>query len=96
MTEASIVVVDDPLEQRIERLKAEYFDRMTHDFLEVYGEEQGWQAYSDYLHHGLFAIRRRLGSQRAAELTQLLENALEIQKKKCKYRSPFFLVNAFT
>lgn len=80
MVEASIVVVDDPFERRIERLKAEYFDRMTHDFLDVYGENEGWQAYSDYLHHGLFAIRRRLGSQRASELTQLLDKALETQK----------------
>ncbi|MEQ4921896.1 tRNA 2-selenouridine(34) synthase MnmH [Proteus hauseri] len=80
MADASLVIVEDPFEQRIERLKEEYFDRMTDDFLTAYGEEKGWQAYSEYLHHGLFAIRRRLGSQRATELTQLLDNALIEQK----------------
>lgn len=81
MDKSSIVVVEDPFERRIERLKEEYFDRMTHDFLAAYGEEKGWQEYSEYLHHGLFAIRRRLGSQRMAELTQLLDVALAEQQK---------------
>lgn len=76
MADAPLVMIEDPLEIRIERLKAEYFDRMTQDFLQAYGEEQGWLAYSDYLHHGLSAIRRRLGTQRAAELSQLLDAAL--------------------
>lgn len=80
MATAHLVVVDDPFERRMARLKEEYFDRMTHDFIEAYGEERGWQEYSDYLHHGLYAIRRRLGAQRAAELTQLLDNALAAQK----------------
>lgn len=80
MATAHLVVVDDPFERRMARLKEEYFDRMTHDFIEAYGEEKGWQEYSDYLHHGLYAIRRRLGAQRAAELTQLLDNALAVQK----------------
>ena len=81
MANASIAIVEDPFERRIERLKEEYFDRMTQEFLAAYGEDKGWEAYSEYLHHGLFAIRRRLGSQRAIELTQLLDNALIEQKR---------------
>lgn len=80
MAQASLVVVEDPFERRIERLKEEYFDRMTHDFITLYGEEKGWQVYSDYLHHGLFAIRRRLGSQREAQLSTLLDGALKEQQ----------------
>lgn len=41
---------------------------------------RGWQEYSEYLHHGLFAIRRRLGLQRFAELTTLLDEALREQQ----------------
>ncbi len=51
-----------------------YFIRI--DFTHAYGDEAGWQAYSEYLHHGLFAIRRRLGLQRFAELTDTLDRAL--------------------
>ena len=84
METATIAVVEDPFERRIERLKEEYFDRMTHDFLAAFGEEQGWIAYSEYLHHGLYAIRKRLGSQRAIELTKLLDGALIAQRQTQK------------
>ena len=34
---------------------------MREQFEQAYGVEEGWRQYDDYLHHGLFAIRRRLG-----------------------------------
>lgn len=81
MESASIVVVEDPFDLRLERLKSEYFDRMTQEFIGYFGEEDGWQEYEKYLHHGLFAIRKRLGSQRTIELTRLLDIALTEQQK---------------
>ena len=54
---------------------------MHRDFIDAYGEEKGWQEYSEYLHHGLFAIRRRLGLQRFAQLTALLDEALASQQR---------------
>ena len=65
MVDAPIVVVEDPFETRLERLR----------------EEAGWKEYSEYLHHGLFAIRRRLGLQRFAEFTALLDAALAEQQR---------------
>ena len=81
MAEAPVVVVEDPFEIRLERLREEYFDHMWADFFAAYGEEAGWKAYSEYLHHGLFAIRRRLGLQRFAEFTALLDSALLEQQR---------------
>ena len=81
MIEAPIVVVEDPFEIRLERLREEYFDHMWADFSAAYGEEAGWKEYSEYLHHGLFAIRRRLGLQRFAEFTALLDTALVEQQR---------------
>lgn len=81
MAQATIAVVDDPFARRLERLREEYFVRMHHDFTHAYGEVQGWQEYSEYLHHGLFAIRRRLGLQRFAELSAKLEAALAEQRR---------------
>ncbi|MGL5698036.1 MAG: tRNA 2-selenouridine(34) synthase MnmH [Kluyvera sp.] len=81
MAQAPIAVVEDPFELRLERLREEYFTRMHHDFTAAYGEEQGWEEYSAYLHHGLFAIRRRLGLQRFAELTATLDDALAEQQR---------------
>ena len=81
MAQSPIAVVEDPFDLRIERLREEYFTRMHHDFFAAYGEELGWQEYSAYLHHGLFAIRRRLGLQRFAELTATLDASLAEQKR---------------
>jgi tRNA 2-selenouridine synthase len=53
MAEAPIVVVEDPFDVRLERLREEYFDHMWADFSAAYGEEAGWKEYSEYLHHGL-------------------------------------------
>ena len=49
---------------------------MREQFEQAYGVEEGWRQYDDYLHHGLFAIRRRLGLERFQQLTQRLEAAL--------------------
>ena len=81
MAESPIAVVEDPFDLRLERLREEYFTGMHHDFLAAYGEEKGWLEYCEYLHHGLFAIRRRLGLQRFAELTATLDEALAEQQR---------------
>lgn len=79
MAQSPLAVVEDPFDVRLARLREEYFDRMHRDFIAAYGEDRGWQEYSAYLHHGLFAIRRRLGLQRFAQLTALLDDALAEQ-----------------
>ncbi|MBV8042048.1 tRNA 2-selenouridine(34) synthase MnmH [Pluralibacter sp.] len=81
MAQSPIAVVEDAFEVRLARLQEEYFTHMHHAFTAAYGEEQGWQEYSEYLHHGLFAIRRRLGLQRFAQLTDLLDTALLAQQR---------------
>ena len=81
MAQAPIAVVEDPFELRLERLREEYFTHMHRDFTAAFGEEKGWEEYSAYLHHGLFAIRRRLGLQRFAELTSTLDEALAEQQR---------------
>lgn len=81
MAQSMIAVVEDPFEVRLERLREEYFERMWHDFAAAFGEDAGWQEYGEYLHHGLFAIRRRLGLQRFAELTAWLDSALIKQRR---------------
>ena len=81
MAQAPIAVIEDPFELRLERLREEYFTHMHRDFTAAFGEEKGWEEYSAYLHHGLFAIRRRLGLQRFAELTSTLDEALAEQQR---------------
>ncbi|MNG78825.1 tRNA 2-selenouridine synthase [compost metagenome] len=79
MQQAPVAVIDDPFEVRLARLQDEYIVRMRMGFEQTYGAELGWQKYAEYLHHGLFAIRRRLGMERFQLLTQRLEWALQFQ-----------------
>jgi tRNA 2-selenouridine synthase len=81
MAQSPIAVVEDPFDVRLERLREEYFTRMHHDFIAAMGEETGWQEYSAWLHHGLFAIRRRLGLERFAQLADHLDTALLQQQR---------------
>ncbi|ACR68833.1 tRNA 2-selenouridine(34) synthase MnmH [Edwardsiella ictaluri] len=80
MLQAAVAVVDEPFEARLARLQEEYIDLMRVEYERAYGREAGWQAYAEYLHHGLFAIRRRLGLERYAELDAHLVRALQQQQ----------------
>ena len=80
MAQSPLVVVDEPFERRLERLREEYFVQTLQAYQERDGEEAGWYAWAEYLRHGLFAIRRRLGLQRFEELSVQLELALSVQQ----------------
>lgn len=82
MQRANIVVIDDPLEVRLGRLKYEYIDSMSADFQRVYGAEEGWARFGEYLHQGMFAIRKRLGMERYQMLLNELDLALEYQRSR--------------
>ncbi len=80
MTQAAIAVVEEiaSFEIRLERLNEEYFLRMHHDFTHAYGDEQGWQEYCEYLHHGLSAINVGWGYSAITNSLQL-DKALTTQ-----------------
>jgi tRNA 2-selenouridine synthase len=80
MTRAPMVIVDDPLEIRLQRLCYEYGTAMIDKFSQALGAEQGWQAYEKYLHSGLYGIRKRLGSEKFKVMNDVLEAALKQQQ----------------
>lgn len=80
MSQSPIAVIEDPFELRLTRLQDEYFVQMHQAFHATLGEEAGFAAYAEYLHHGLYAIRKRLGLQRFAELDAALTQALTVQQ----------------
>lgn len=78
MAAAHVVVIDDPFEVRLNRLRHDYFVQMLAGFIDQERDlDKGWLCFGDYLRHGLFAIRRRLGLTRFTELSRMLENSLE-------------------
>lgn len=82
MSVSPVVVIDDPFELRLSRLRHDYFEQMLSAFLQqADNAELGWQAFDEYLHHGLFAIRRRLGMARFTELRQHLTASLRLHRQ---------------
>ena len=76
---APIAVIEDPFEQRLSRLQNEYCDEMYQQYTGKFGEQAGWSAYEQYLHHGLSGIRKRLGLERFNVLKGVLDDALAKQ-----------------
>ena len=80
MRSEPVVVIDDPLEIRHQRLCYEYCTAMSGKFSAALGEESGWQAYDEYLHRGLYGVRKRLGLEKFKALNNVLDDALNVQK----------------
>ncbi|GGD08936.1 tRNA 2-selenouridine(34) synthase MnmH [Franconibacter pulveris 1160] len=84
-----VAVVEEPFERRLERLGQEYFVAMQQAWCEAYGEEAGWREFGDYLHQGLYAIRRRLGLQRFAALADIQAQALSRHQQTGRHEAHF-------
>ncbi|NMT62505.1 tRNA 2-selenouridine(34) synthase MnmH [Marinobacter orientalis] len=79
MAAAPLMVLDQPVEERIKIIREDYVDQMAADYTERDGAEAGWLNFRDYLLSALDRIRKRLGGERHSRLRQLMENALAIQ-----------------
>lgn len=81
MAQSMIAVVEDPFEVRLERLREESFERMWHDFAAALAKTRAGRNTASIFITVFFAIRRRLGLQRFAELTAWLDSALIEQRR---------------
>lgn len=80
MRVAPLVVVDDPLDIRLERLLDDYVTATLNSYISLYGEDQGWELYTNYLQASLTSVRKRLGLERYAKLQQEVTNAIVSHK----------------
>jgi len=86
MAASDIIVLEMPLEQRIEKLLQEYVVQRYADTLahhkcinpENY-QQRAEQAFSDYLTNSLQRLNKRLGSQRSKEIMALMKAAIKHQ-----------------
>ncbi|MBW7983248.1 tRNA 2-selenouridine(34) synthase MnmH [Enterobacillus tribolii] len=78
---APVAVIEMPFDERLHSLHEEYIDLMHAEYVRVYGPDEGWERYGEYLRHGMHAIRRRLGLERYAQLNGSLEEALILQRE---------------
>ncbi|AOY90339.1 tRNA 2-selenouridine(34) synthase MnmH [Marinobacter salinus] len=82
MSEAPLMILEQPMEQRIAIIREDYVEGMVADYMKRDGEEAGWLNFRDYLLSALDRIRKRLGGERHKQLRALMEQALEHQERR--------------
>ncbi|PSV24112.1 MULTISPECIES: tRNA 2-selenouridine(34) synthase MnmH [unclassified Photobacterium] len=80
MKQASIAVIEDPIDVRLGRLLDDYVITMQRDYVAHYGEEQGWILFEEYLEKGMFNIRKRLGLERHQEILDAQKHAINVMQ----------------
>ena len=76
MQVSPLILLEEPLEERIEVGLQEYIRDNLHDFTAVYGEEEGFEQFAEGLRASLYRIRRRLGGERYQTMQDILSSAL--------------------
>ncbi|GGO77009.1 tRNA 2-selenouridine synthase [Marinobacterium nitratireducens] len=80
MEASPIVVLEVPLEERIEHSYRNYILHKLEEWQQRTGEEQGFDAFADDLTQSLYRVRKRLGGVRYRELAAMLARALEAHR----------------
>lgn len=81
MRNSPLVVIDEPLDARIERLAQEYVLDMHQEFIDAIGTAESFNAFSHYLLNSLEKVQKRLGPARYVGVKQSMQQALERQAK---------------
>jgi tRNA 2-selenouridine synthase len=79
MKQSPIVILEASVEERINITFQEYIIDALAEHQSFYGEEQGYQLWTDQLQNAIDKIQRRLGGVRHKELKALLSNAIQQQ-----------------
>ena len=75
-----LVILEASLEERVTITHQEYIDEALAEHVALYGEEQGFEKWADYLLGSMDKIKKRLGAVRHEELRKLLAAAIEVHR----------------
>ncbi len=78
MRHSPLVVIEEPREARLRRLMQEYIVDMQAEFTDLYGQQDGFAAFSSYLLDSLDRICKRLGPARYGNIRKDMQNALSL------------------
>ncbi|WP_285163857.1 tRNA 2-selenouridine(34) synthase MnmH [Shewanella goraebulensis] len=79
MQRSPIIVLEEDFDKRLTRLHKAYVVDKSTAYIHRFGTEQGKQAFSEYLLNSINCIKKRLGGKTHAELTVLIEQAINSQ-----------------
>ena len=79
MQQFPVVLLKSNIEERINIIFQEYIIEALAEYQLFYGEEVGFQCWTEPLQNSIDKIQRRLGGLRHKELKSLLSNAIQQQ-----------------
>lgn len=82
MQDSNLLVLEEPLNARLDRLLNDYVHIMHSEYVKRLGEEKGFIAFSDYLKQSITGIKKRLGGLRHDQFQMIIDNALHTQQTK--------------
>lgn len=81
MRRCSVVVLEVPLEERVEHTYRNYILNRLNEWRQQLGEEAGFNAFADDMMQSLYRVRKRLGGLRCDEIAELLDKALATHRR---------------
>jgi tRNA 2-selenouridine synthase len=79
IAKAGVVILETPLDERVEITFTEYVTLAQKEYLEYFGESEGVQKWADTIGGSIDRIERRLGSERHRRLKAIFDDALKEQ-----------------
>jgi tRNA 2-selenouridine synthase len=79
MIAAEMAVIEMPQAFRVERIRQEYVEDMSREYLEA-DQEEGWPQFVDYLTQSLVRVQKRLGMENYGKISALMNDALAKQE----------------
>lgn len=76
MSQSPIIWLEDSLENRVERILRDYVIRLSEEFTDLYGEQEGFKRFASRLQESLARITKRLGGERFQRIASLMDVAL--------------------
>ena len=80
MAEAPLVVVEQTLPERVQAIVEDYIVDLGARYRRIHGED-GDRLHAEKLQHDLSRIRKRLGGERQQQLSGLMDEAFEAQRR---------------
>lgn len=77
MQKAPLVMIETPLEERVEHTYQNYILHKLIEWQQVFGEQQGFALFAEELLTSLSNLKRRLGGWRYQELNSQLQSAID-------------------
>ena len=82
MQQSPLILLEESMDERVEIGLQEYVRDNLSDFVAAYGEEEGFDLFVEGLNGSLYRIRRRLGSKRYQQLSDILNAATREHRSK--------------